>query len=88
MLRETIKIEKTSRRGKARVCLLGTACWELHLLIFPGVSLLPAAGDAREPASEPPTEWLLSKQPRLFVWRGWLGSVARVPRAAYFSPVL
>lgn len=49
MLRETTKIEKTSRRGNARVCLLGTACWELPLLIFPGVSLLPAAGDAREP---------------------------------------
>lgn len=72
LLRETIKVEKTSRRGNARVCLLGTACWELHLLLFSGVSLLPAAGDALESASGPLVEWLLRKQPRLFVRLGWL----------------
>lgn len=40
LLREIIKVSRQNvAAGNSRVFLLGTACWELHLLIFPGVPL-------------------------------------------------
>lgn len=71
--------------GNSRVCLLGTACWELQLLIFPGgpLSSRPqGAVGSRPRCSAPIGSSGDSSFSRAGVW-----SAVGVPSVACFSPV-